>query len=119
MITDQTSVTRTLALFSNGEFLAQRLSSDSHLTQEFIMPMIACAIPRSLLSYCLLRGRRPGTVTARRAVLTQKLSVKKAFCVSVFSMGARQVNVFVESNDGFAEVLQAYHCPVVYPAFVL
>jgi hypothetical protein len=55
---------------------------------------------------------------AQHAVLTQKLGVKKVFCVIGFSMGAQQVNVFVESNDGFANASQAYYWSVVYPDFL-
>jgi hypothetical protein len=55
---------------------------------------------------------------AQYTVLTQKLGVKKVFCVIGFSMGAQQVNVFVESNYSFAEALQAYYWSVMYPDFV-
>jgi hypothetical protein len=33
-------------------------------------------------------------------------------------MGAQQVNVFTESNNGFAEALQAYYWSVMYPDFL-
>lgn len=51
-------------------------------------------------------------------MLTQKLGVKKVFCVIGFSMGAQQVNVSTESNNGFAEALQAYYWSVMYPDFL-
>ncbi|KAG2368433.1 Alpha/Beta hydrolase protein [Suillus spraguei] len=83
----------TLALFSNGES-----SSPSNTPAPYNGPYFPTVTYED-------------NVRAQYAVLTKKLGVKKVFCVIGFSMGAQQVNVFVESNDDFTEALQAYYCP--------
>ncbi|KAG1788823.1 Alpha/Beta hydrolase protein [Suillus plorans] len=70
----------TFALFSNGES-----SSPSNTPAPYNGPYFPT------ITY-------EDNIRAQHAVLTQKLGVKKVFCVIGFSMGAQQVNVFVKSN---------------------
>ncbi|KAG1871457.1 alpha beta hydrolase fold protein [Suillus subluteus] len=90
----------TIALFSNGES-----SSPSNTPAPFNGPYFPTVTYED-------------NVRAQYAVLTQKLGIKKVFCVIGFSMGAQLVNAFVKSNDGFAKPLQAYYWSVMYPDFL-
>ncbi|KAG1867231.1 alpha beta hydrolase fold protein [Suillus subalutaceus] len=95
----------TIALFSNGEGMLHDSSSPSNTPAPFNGPYFPTVTYED-------------NVRAQYAVLTQKLGIKKVFCVIGFSMGAQQVKAFVKSNDNFAEPLQAYHWSVMYPDFL-